>query len=358
MTIIMGYTVGIVPIVMGDILVTREGAFDSAFNRLAFGRMDDKAPAHVTMLRQKVNIINDNVILAWAGDFFQARAAFRHITETLERRPEAADDIRAVIAAIPEAERDDLSLIGFIRNPASTKFFFEGIKRIDVQALQNAVVAGSGMGYVGQLIGELEYSYRTGRNVDMPDPIKAVLYAMEIAAKAAGMEHASGENLVDCWGGAIEVASFEQERAKKLSDALYLFWDFHTEAGGRLELVPKFVKVEYHNDLLVIFLLTGRGPSRKELTFDVGVWGVPPLLSSYHKGEVVQVPRPTFAHDFLCSQVVLRTGTAVRKVTSHVLMGMADPAVKFIRHGRQTAVQIDAGYEAAIEASARKMLAE
>jgi hypothetical protein len=65
---------------------------------------------------------------------------------------------------------------------------------------------------------------------------------MLMAAEAAGLEHFSGANLVDRWGGAIEVASFERRRAKKLSDTLYAFWDFQTEAGGRLELMlpPRF----------------------------------------------------------------------------------------------------------------------
>ena len=90
MTIIMGYTMGIVPIVLGDILVTREGASDTEFNRLAFGRMNEEAVARVSLLRQKVNLINNNIILAWAGNMLQARSAFRNIADTIEHRPAAA----------------------------------------------------------------------------------------------------------------------------------------------------------------------------------------------------------------------------------------------------------------------------
>ncbi|WP_423868820.1 hypothetical protein [Bradyrhizobium sp.] len=82
----------------------------------------------------------------------------------------------------------------------------------------------------------------TSRRFSASDELTAVLFAMLMAAEAAGLEHFSGANLVDRWGGAIEVASFERRRAKKLSDTLYAFWEFQTEAGGRLELMlpPRF----------------------------------------------------------------------------------------------------------------------
>jgi len=362
MTIIMGYTIGIVPIVMGDILVTRTGALPSEFNKLAFGRMEDEAAAHVCMLRQKVNIINDNMIIAWAGSLLQARAALSHIADEIEHRPDAASDITAVIHAIPEEERDDLSLIGLFRRRDKTSFFWHGVKCVSVEVLTNAVIAGSGTDFVVKLVAELEHAYRTRLpdNDDgmLRDQDKAISYAMWIAAEAAGLEHASGENLIDRWGGAIEVASFEMGRAKKLSDALYVFWDFHTEGGGRLELVSKFVKVQYHEDLLVIFLLSGQGPSLEEMTFEVEVWGIPPLLSPYRIGSVVQVPRPTFGYDHLCSQIVIKTGTTAQKVVTRVLRRKDDHSIRFWQHGRKTAVEIDDDYKSAIETQARETSAE
>jgi hypothetical protein len=356
MTIIMGYTVGIVPIVMGDILVTRAGASDSMFNKLAFGQMNEEAAAHVSMLRQKVNIINDDMILVWAGNLLQASAAFRHIAEAIERRPAAAEDIGAVIGAIPEGQRNDLSLIGLIQKSSGfTSFFWHNALQIPVEVCGNAVIAGTGIDYVARLVAELEHKRRCNPQDDESDELKAVLFAMLIAAEAAGLEHFSGANLVDRWGGAIEVASFERRRAKKLSDTLYAFWDFQTEAGGRLELIPKFVKVQYHKDLLVIFLLRGQGSSREELRFEVYVWGVPPLISPYQIGSVVHVPHPSFRYDYLCSQIALKTGTTVHRVNSLVLADKDSLAIRFFQDGQKTAVQVDRDYEIAIEEFAREM---
>jgi hypothetical protein len=121
-----------------------------------------------------------------------------------------------------------------------------------------------------------------------------------------GYEATSGQNLLERWGGGFELATFVQQRFRKVGGILHAFWKAMKLQGSELvlELIPMFLKSDYWNDVLVLRVM--------ELELQNGSAGsvkrdevhlVFPLLKGKENYDMRTFQVPDFSHTTLCCYV-------------------------------------------------------
>jgi hypothetical protein len=74
-----------VPLYLGDLLITREGGGFETIDIPTVADVNAKLPSGVARsvvgLAQKLNLISDRLVVAWAGNLLQARSLIREIAE-------------------------------------------------------------------------------------------------------------------------------------------------------------------------------------------------------------------------------------------------------------------------------------
>src|SRR5688572_526277 len=122
MTVIAGLLLNNVPALLGDVLITAPGPSDKKLSTPTAGNVNtffEPQYAHVPALRQKVNILSDKVMVAWAGSYLHARALVREMKAELDRgsRPEVITD---VLKSWRDEDMKELSVIAFARGEQKT----------------------------------------------------------------------------------------------------------------------------------------------------------------------------------------------------------------------------------------------
>jgi hypothetical protein len=189
-----------------------------------------------------------------------------------------------------------VSVVGLARGPSKTSFLYGGETRhFNSRIFTNVVAAGSGAHGIASLIQRME---ETGVRVKgAPALWKVVSYAMALGSQVAGIEYITQDNLLDGWGGGLEIAVFSNGIATKVGEILYGFWRCdRREDEWHLRFVPTFVKLEYQNDLMIMYLVSKDDGPR--------VSAIPTLLSTYRDGESANVQAPSLAYNYLCNSIV------------------------------------------------------
>ena len=85
MTMIARLTRNGVPLYLGDLLMTRDGRGSEKIDIPTVADVNAKFPPEVARsvvgLAQKLNLISDRLVVAWAGNLLQARSLIREIAE-------------------------------------------------------------------------------------------------------------------------------------------------------------------------------------------------------------------------------------------------------------------------------------
>ena len=324
MTVIAGLILNNVPALLGDVLITAPGPSDKKLATATSSNVNtffEHQYAHVPALRQKVNILSDKVMVAWAGSYLHARALLREMKEELDRgtRPEAVGDL---LKLWPEEDKKELSVIAVARGEERTTLSFYGpILDLQSSLFTRALLSGSGMEDVGALIRHLEKGEVIIDEL-IPDPPKMALYALTIGSQAAGWEYVTQENLSNRWGGIVEVGMYRSGNTSKVDEVLYWFWEFDLPSMT-LRAHSTFVKQEYQSELLVTYTLSSDNAPR--------IVVVPPLLSSYGDGATIKVAPPKLSYKWLCSCVVVRDGETMVDIFSTVELVQGNYAIQFER---------------------------
>jgi hypothetical protein len=323
MTVIAGLLLNNVPALLGDVLITAPGQSEKTFSTPTVSNVNTVLESqyhHVPALRQKVNILNDKVMVVWAGSYLHARSLVKEMKAALDKtgRPEVAGE---VLRSWPEEDIKELAVITLARSEHGTGFdWYGGMLDLNSKIFNRALLSGSGMEDLARLIRRTEEA-DLSLDERLPDPPKMALHALSLGTRAAGWEYVTQENLSNFWGGIIEVGMYNGDKTSKVNEVLYWFWEFDIPTGT-LKAHTTFVKHEYQNDLLVTYTLSGEEAPR--------VLVVPPLLSSVNEGAHIAVEPPKLTYKWLCSCVVIRDGTRTVDLYSSVeRVSDADPPIRF-----------------------------
>lgn len=331
MTVIAGLLVGQIPALVGDILLTSDGSSEEEFHtplvRDANASIDDALYTHVSGLRQKVNILSDKVMVAWSGKFVHAYSLIAAIDRELKKGC-TPEDIPDFIHKFTDEDVQHASLIGVARGEKQTRFFWRGaVSEYDSQLYSRVIAAGTGADDLAALIRRMDQT-DLASNQGLSEYGRIVLSALSLSGQVAGVEHLTQLNLQMGWGGCLETAVFSDGSATKIGEILYAMWHCRKIRDGHwtFRVVPTFVKLEYQDGLLVVQTISETESPRVAV--------IPPVLTTFRKGDRIAFRGLTWSYDWLCSCVVFEVDGKFVDVLSTVQSRRKGTPIGFVREQR------------------------
>lgn len=308
---------------IGDLLVTQEVPEGQPIATPLADNANVQMPDrkfYVCDLTQKVNLLSDRLLVAFAGDGAQAR----DVAETLSNianLPELSPDlIKRVLDAVEPHRKDALTLIGAISNADDT-----GIYNFAMHADKFyggpfgwVLAGGSGAESFKQTLGQFAGGIAQFDGIASTAQ-RASCIGLMLATTFYGREFSSMDNLVEAWGGGFEVIVRRDNAFRKLDNIVYLFWSVIDNADGShtLRLMHKIVKCNYWGDTLLMRVVELIGDENGLIGADEMTHIIPPVLGSgrtYHRDAI---PIPSFDCNYCCS---------------FILASRADPTGQHILH--------------------------
>jgi len=276
MTLIAAFYINNHPVLIGDVLISCPYP-SQLINIPTYENLKISPPEDlwrgVPELRQKVNIISSNLMVAWCGD----RCAAHTLLKELKSRSAAAKFTRNSLITFFESDeiRDwmgkaEVCFLGYIIDDDGIKEFkysFNGaeIHQIKVPTYGNTFIAGSGS---NDLIDLLE---TVPRQPSTPKKTSEYDYAVQASLSICGsLLVTESKNIKSSYGGSFEIATLnKQGMFEKVNDITYFWWCVSNceSSNPKLELVNKAYKLIYIEDVLVVYTLS-MGQTAGQLTRD------------------------------------------------------------------------------------------
>lgn len=306
-----------IPLFFADALLSTEGKWPYQVDITASQNINALLPGdpecQIAGTVQKLNVLSDRVVVAWAGDTNQARQLIGSIAKLDRDNRLTLATLGNLIDASKSEIKDTVALIGglFTRNDSGEVinaewFDFNGDLRLlnSGNISYDVMVAGTGKNTFLKLVDELLPTF--------DDRSDLLVLADQIAASLISTlfpyEIMVGGNLLEWWGGAFEIATFntEAKTIQKVSDILFTFWrvTLGKEAGVELALVPRFIKQGYFEDALVLQDVKADISDGKMELPVLHAHMILPLLKSKTDYDFSKAELGNFCHKMLCAFIL------------------------------------------------------
>jgi hypothetical protein len=256
-----------VPVYVGDLLLTQDSNARQTISIPAIPDINSKLPSgadwSVSVTRQKLNILGDRLAIAWACDYLQAYSLARKIRDAVAGGAIYHKEIFRVIEGVDGCDRDNVALIGTVLTPDANGIRLEHFSYAARKSLigpTELVAAGTGADDLQRLFPQLIKALPTPTADFSSNLLWANQVGAAIAAALVGSETANAANILDRWGGGIEVATVVGKRFMKMGDVLHTAWKAKprtSESEWEITLLPKLIKYDYFDDALVVQTLEG-----------------------------------------------------------------------------------------------------
>lgn len=306
-----------VPVFFADTLLSTEGKWpfqvDIAAGLDINALLPSDAECQIAGTVQKINMIGDRVVVAWAGDTGQAREIIRSIAELEKCNRLTFSTLDELIDASKSKIKDSVALIGVLITKDERGeivglewFDFNGDLRTGTVGgtFYDIMVAGTGKTTFLRLLNDLLPTFE--KNGDL------LAHADQIAASLISTffpnEIMTGGNLMEWWGGAFEIATFnaDAKAIQKVSDILFTFWRVVPGKTDSVELalVPRFIKQGYFSDALVVQDLKAEITNGKLQQPILHTHMVLPILKAKEDYDFNLAELGNFSHKMLCAFIL------------------------------------------------------
>lgn len=258
-----------------------------------------------TSTTQKINIIADNLIVAFSGPLDQAERALKALSYSCSKHPATKESVFDAVNSIDPEKIDQLCMIGLVaeqtdKNEFCLHHFDLAVDPIEIKPYGNIYVSGTGARTFCRLL-ETFGTNNQSEGAAGIDLLKGT--ALAIVNVLTGLEVESGSTIAERWGGGFEIAYFEDGKFKKLGNLLHTFWRIR-KSSDNIELIPMFYKVDYWQDVTRI----------RSVKFKIGENGIIlesndvhlifPVLKSEKDYKLTDMSFLDFSHDVLCCHAV------------------------------------------------------
>lgn len=218
----------------------------------------------ITGLVQKIAIVADNCVVAWAGSQIGAQVAITKLREIAQAQVITSEVVKCFLSDLPQELLSlDLSLIGCLRTDQGFEHFVYG-SVIETKMLDGTLVqlAGSGAETVAHVVATAQRG-RLRTNDTLPHSAqKAYELGLQLGGLHLRREELHGDTLLQYFGGGYEVAVYNGERFTKDRGVTYVLWSGRElDAQGRPR-PDHILTTTYVNDVLLVFsqkLIFGEG---------------------------------------------------------------------------------------------------
>lgn len=260
MTVIAAYSVESFPVVFGDLLITGPSRTTRNVGVPAIGSVGDffgDSGWAILGLRQKVVIVRDDCVLAWAGSWLGARVAIADLKALSSEEPWTAEMVENFLSSHEDVARHETAFVGWVHEKKNNRFvqFRHGAEILEAGPMGQMSLQGSGASAIKDFVrrrGSMDRKVTGGA-----DPaVLAATSALSMASIFLRAELHGGDaapTLRNSFGGGYEVATFSAGKFVKVSDFTFLVWSaVVTDQGVRLSAPHLVVKQTYFDDVLLI----------------------------------------------------------------------------------------------------------
>jgi hypothetical protein len=323
------------PVLLGDLLLS---APDSEPKAAALPTVGDPAKLSlpstgsvISGLSPKLHIIHDGLAIGVAGSMLMARRVVEDLR--LEDPPlRDLDDLRAFFAGYDQRVLKQIDIVGACAIQDNGTFrsalFDVGTDtvRLDIGDFGDSRLAGTG---AATLAGQIQGDMQSARVVEGSPAALAAALARSLGLAAANIaaECATGANLVDFWGGGLELIFYADRRFQRLDGVTYLVWVGKLEKDG-IGLNPhRILKTEYHQGQLVIrcqeMHLDEHPPTKTDIIHCISEFGEPIAV------EPAALPAPDFNSTFICNAMFIEVPGSQTEIVTQVLVSKEQSFVRF-----------------------------
>ena len=206
----------------------------------------------LTGITQKVIIVSDNCMIAWAGQAVVARTAIRELKELASRELLNFQSLDQFLQSFRCSEHgDSVQFIGCLIDDSKAIYFSLGGSRFDIQKWGEVRSAGTGSEDLHSVLTRFELPQVF--DASETNPQYAILRALMITGHLLQVELTTHSPLLQYYGGGYEIATLVDGKFQKIGNIVYLFWDINvTNEGVGLSYPYHVVKIEYLKDILVM----------------------------------------------------------------------------------------------------------
>ncbi|WP_313704576.1 hypothetical protein [Massilia sp.] len=314
MTLIASYVIDGFPLVFGDLLITGEvssherpvavpaqGEVQAFFGNFGWG---------ISGLTQKVNIVSENCVIAWAGSWLGARIAISGLRDLAKQKDLTASSIISFLAADPDLKNHSAHFVGLVSQEEGLCMFQYGAEAFQSESLGTVYVAGSGAEAIREFSTIFSGMATNARgavtNAAMGISKSLMMGGLLLQAELHGGY--SAPTLRNMFGGGYEIAYYADGRMQKVPEVTFLFWDVRlTRNDSDIFLPFLVVKQAYIGDYLLMRSIRF-GESHDKLTpnvLDEQRHVVAPIFASENRPTEVQLRSLAFASRLLCHCVIV-----------------------------------------------------
>lgn len=263
MTLIAAVGLDTYPVVFGDLLISGAEQPSAGANVALVGRATNVFPSGSAEpalgLDQKVVLLGDHCVIAWAGNVEFARALITELRAFAANAPLSLPVIETCLSELDPIARDQVTFIGWVKDgEVFHQFWYRAA--IAESAMFGQVRAG-GSGAMDFVTLAAQISGGTwnapGRSLTgLERAISSMLSATSLLLQA---ELSGQSNLLHYFGGGYEIATFIGDKFAKLGDIAFVFWMAHVTDGQVGLSGPWFVlKQDYAGESLLLHMLLMR----------------------------------------------------------------------------------------------------
>jgi len=341
MTLIAAFISDGIPVVLGDLVISGPERTDAKLGLPTVGELTNVFPVgsgwSITHIRQKVAVLSDDLVVAWAGNVVAARTLIEELRSRLTKGRMSLDSLNVFLKkeAFEITGSLKASLVGFLREGDHIIPFGHNAFKFTTPNFGEVIAQGSGMESIEKALRRFPESLGVRRGD--PNALgRALGKSLILTGTLLQMETATYENLMSFYGGGYEIGYFNGERFSKLEEITYLFWYAeiqNEEPRVKLFLPPyHFMKLSYKGDTLIIRTITGqpdqkasppaadRPTSTVEIPLSItdSTYLISPIYSAPSEKGFDLRNRPSMKSPILCNYVLFKNFSGEPEISCRV----------------------------------------
>ena len=263
MTLIAAVGLDTFPVVFGDLLISAPERPAPVPNIPLVGEVENVFPAasdeSIRGLNQKVVLLGDNCVIAWAGNVEFARAVITELRALASNAPLSLPIIETCLSQIDPIARDEVTFIGWLKDGEVFHQFWYRAAIAESAMFGQVRAGGSGAMDFVTLAAEISGGTWNAPGRALPGLEQAVSSMLSATSLLLQAELSSQSALPHYFGGGYEIATFIGDKFAKVGDIAFVFWMAHVTDGQVGLSGPWFVlKQDYAGESLLLHVLLMR----------------------------------------------------------------------------------------------------
>jgi hypothetical protein len=154
-----------------------------------------------------------------------------------------------------------------------------------------------------------------------PDPTNvAILLSLMATTTVLVAETVRPENLLESWGGGLELATFVEHRFQKVGDILYIPWFLDFQRAGSLQLKlrsgTRALKVDYFDNLLLVRPILFQFEDGKNIVDTSSMFVIDEIDRKVPTERIRQIPWPPISSQWICNCIFTQLPNGTTEIYS------------------------------------------